>query len=673
MKQDNLTVTKISFRTLYLLILISQVYCLNEKELGQPFLNIYYQRVDAYVGGIMNNGVMPQSYFAKTFNFMQQSKPILQNMLAVEAKYHNEINAIKQSINPNEQPPREKIERLYFIEHLANTIGWYENELRYIIPNMRVTPRYYTVDSYLWNTISLDFVQNFDEPDIVVENNFATRFFYPASKISMPTWKNLGESMNLSMIPMPQNDYEFIAISAPVHNSLMVPSDMMIPKKIILNNRESEDLSGLNPNVNDMNMVYFFRLMVTQNIHMVIAICSDPEEVENPDDNMFKFKFDEDLSILNKCHLYWRVEFEMTFNNQKYTIKSEILPSMKTDLYNVYELTIKNTSSDFEHKTKVFVLSEWPDHQKLPEEMVPSQMTLYDIMFRHLSPLEEKPLERVMIHCSAGVGRTGTTILGYQMYVHLRMVAALDLMSDNTTFFSFIQNYTPTNMNAGFIKWTNDEMSQVPEFQKDAAKVQVFQKSRLIGYLMDSLMYYRLRRMWFVQTVDQFEFLIKFAWMLNIGIIKSHISPKGKVLSNEDPLEIEMEHMHNIYNPLFRENRMKLIQKNEVPKEKDKSPQNSSLKGSSSTLSSPRNSIKDEKSIPKPSTTEIRKVSSKRDSVKSESNSGSNSGQQDSTSGGSNQKLNVGGITISEERLKKLQSKLNAQTSKKDEAKNMLI
>ena len=58
----------------------------------------------------------------------------------------------------------------------------------------------------------------------------------------------------------------------------------------------------------DMNMIYFFRMMVTQNIHMVIAICSDPEEVPNTNDNMFKFKFDDKLSVLNKCHLYWRVE-----------------------------------------------------------------------------------------------------------------------------------------------------------------------------------------------------------------------------------------------------------------------------------------------------------------------------------------------------------------------------
>ena len=661
MKQKISKVLKISFTLLYLLITTPGVLSMTEKDLGQPFLDIYYQRIDANVNKYMVSGYMPQSYFAKTLNFMQQSQGIHENMLTVEKKYLEEVNNIKRSLKQDETPPKEKSDRIHFLSHLANTIGWWENELRYVIPNLRVTPRYNNVDSYIWNSISMDFVQNFEDPDQLVDTNLATRFFYPSSKIEMPTWKNLGESMNLSMIPMPQSTYEFIAVSAPVHNDLTVPDSMLIPKKIILNNRLSDDLNGLNPNQNDMNMIYFFRMMVTQNVHMVIAICSDPEVDPSSPDDQFKFIFDDQLRVLNKCHLYWRVEFEMTFNNQKYLISSEEMTSLKTDLYKVYQLSIKSATSSFEHQTKVFVLSEWPDHQELPENMVPSQMILYDIMFRHLSPLDNQPLERVMIHCSAGVGRTGTTILGYQMYVHLRMVAALDLMNETTNFQTFIQNYIPTNLSTSLVSETNKNLAQYQEFKNESAKVEIFQKSRLVAYLMDSLIYYRMRRMWFVQTVDQFEFLIKFAWMLNIKIIKSHISPKGKVITNDNSLDIPMEHMANIYNPMYRENKMKLVHK------EDESSKLSTLKQSPrpSNTSSPK-SVKDKKSVSKVMSSEVTKESSKIDNNETSS-------QIESKSNKKNEKLDVGGITISKDKLEKLKSKLSAQSSHKDDEKHMLI
>ena len=48
---------------------------------------------------------------------------------------------------------------------------------------------------------------------------------------------------------------------------------------------------------------------------------------------------------------------------------------------------------------------EWPDHG-LPKDMKP-MMRLIEVAH---SGVEEKKEEKIMVHCSAGVGRTGTLI-----------------------------------------------------------------------------------------------------------------------------------------------------------------------------------------------------------------------------------------------------------------------
>lgn len=669
------TLFKISFTTLYLLALLARpTRTAPEDDFHQPFLSLYYDQIDNYVARLMNNPFTSMVEFQKTLVYTSHSGQILAEKEGALSKLNKLIADSKEALGNLSNAPKEEIAKIQFMEGLSQSQQSSLTELQLVVPGMRVTPRYNNVDSFIWNSIVFDLNQDLE--DVQRGTSPGSHFFYPSSKISMPNWKVLGESMNLWMVPHHHFNYEFIAVSAPVHASLQMSTDQKLPKVVNLNNRTSSDLKTLNPNMADMNMAYFFKMMVDRNVHMVVAICSDPELESTDDQDSFKFRFSENLSVMNKCHLYWRVQFDMVFNGKRYSVLSEVREDEATDLYRVYLLTISAQDGDFQHQVRIYVLSEWPDHEKLPEEMIDSQLQLYDIMYRRLNPLENAQREHIMIHCSAGVGRTGTTILGYQMYAQLRMVTALNLLNPSTTFYSFIQKYKRTayaqnmiqGVSSSVLSANSPDMKASPQDNKNLGQlIQVFTNSKLIWYLLDSLFYYRCRRMWFVQTVDQFEFLIKFAQILDIQTIQMHTSSAGSLLSTEEP--DQMEEIANVYNPMFRQHQLKLVHQDKKPQMASESGQNRTNKQQSSVKDSQKSTlaVESRQSKVQKSQSSI-EGTSKPIEKKSVTRSQSQKDQktEEKVSKNNSTMKVIGGISMSKEHLDKLKSKLSHESVNTD-------
>ncbi|KAM7236155.1 hypothetical protein CapIbe_013341 [Capra ibex] len=112
-----------------------------------------------------------------------------------------------------------------------------------------------------------------------------------------------------------------------------------------------------------------------------------------------------------KCEEYWPSKQAQDYGDIAVAMTSEIvLPE-----WTVRDFTVKNTPTSESHPLRQFHFTSWPDHG------VPDATDLL-INFRYLvrDYMKQSPPESpVLVHCSAGVGRTGTFIaidrLIYQM------------------------------------------------------------------------------------------------------------------------------------------------------------------------------------------------------------------------------------------------------------------
>ena len=114
---------------------------------------------------------------------------------------------------------------------------------------------------------------------------------------------------------------------------------------------------------------------------------------------------------LKKCTTYWPLP------NQPRTVKlgpkTSITISLKKQVEETQHLfrwtfKLKQTDYDNLHTVKMIHFTGWPDHS------VPSEASFFDFyevvkeLGKHYLSKSQKP---VIIHCSAGLGRTGTLIL----------------------------------------------------------------------------------------------------------------------------------------------------------------------------------------------------------------------------------------------------------------------
>ncbi|KAL4829828.1 hypothetical protein H8958_009740 [Nasalis larvatus] len=149
-----------------------------------------------------------------------------------------------------------------------------------------------------------------------------------------------------------------------------------------------------------------------------------------------------------KCEEYWPSKQAQDYGDVTVAMTSEIvLPE-----WTIRDFTVKNIQTSESHPLRQFHFTSWPDHG------VPDTTDLL-INFRYLirDYMKQSPPESpILVHCSAGVGRTGTFIaidrLIYQIEnentvdvygIVSQKDSKVDLIYQNTTAMTIYENLAP--------------------------------------------------------------------------------------------------------------------------------------------------------------------------------------------------------------------------------------
>jgi protein tyrosine phosphatase len=112
-----------------------------------------------------------------------------------------------------------------------------------------------------------------------------------------------------------------------------------------------------------------------------------------------------------KCAKYWDEKYKM----EKYIIK--IKSEEKKETYIIREIILYNNSSKKQRKIQQIHFIAWPDHG------VPNIEggKIFDTFIEIINEVDEfRGNNPIVVHCSAGVGRTGTFISMYSLYKEIK-------------------------------------------------------------------------------------------------------------------------------------------------------------------------------------------------------------------------------------------------------------
>ena len=131
----------------------------------------------------------------------------------------------------------------------------------------------------------------------------------------------------------------------------------------------------------------FWQMCFEYNVKVIVMLCKEIEEGKT------------------KCSTYWELP-----NSNDFKILN-IEEKTKNDIYIIREITVLRTN---EQKPRIFAhfqFNEWPDH-KTPN--IQNVVYNFEKLFEFVK--QYKGIDPVIIHCSAGVGRTGVFLTLYILY-----------------------------------------------------------------------------------------------------------------------------------------------------------------------------------------------------------------------------------------------------------------
>jgi protein tyrosine phosphatase len=121
---------------------------------------------------------------------------------------------------------------------------------------------------------------------------------------------------------------------------------------------------------------------------------------------------------LTKCHNYWSDQEKL--RNFKLEKKSE---QIINDYLVMREFSLTHVKSKEERSLKQLHFVGWPDHG------VPNLDDVYDTFQTMIQEVEQNISSPVVVHCSAGVGRTGTFISMYNLHMTIEKSLFLNKQS----------------------------------------------------------------------------------------------------------------------------------------------------------------------------------------------------------------------------------------------------
>ena len=126
-----------------------------------------------------------------------------------------------------------------------------------------------------------------------------------------------------------------------------------------------------------------------------------------------------------KCHKYWPDEIGKSLHQDSFRI--EVQESLVLASYTVRTFSLQRKGCKTERIIRQFHFTVWPDHG-VPE--YPSQLLYFVRQVMQDNPLKNGPM---VVHCSAGVGRTGTFIT---LFTQLQRIQA----EGNVDIFGFVRS-----------------------------------------------------------------------------------------------------------------------------------------------------------------------------------------------------------------------------------------
>ena len=131
----------------------------------------------------------------------------------------------------------------------------------------------------------------------------------------------------------------------------------------------------------------FWQMCFEYNVKVIVMLCNEVEEGKT------------------KCSTYWELP-----NSKDFKILN-IKIIKKTEIYIIREITVQKTNEQNSRKFAHFQFCQWPDH-KTPN--IQNVVHNFEILFQFVK--KYKGTDPAVIHCSAGVGRTGVFLTLYILY-----------------------------------------------------------------------------------------------------------------------------------------------------------------------------------------------------------------------------------------------------------------
>ncbi|XP_052059414.1 receptor-type tyrosine-protein phosphatase kappa-like isoform X1 [Mytilus californianus] len=122
-----------------------------------------------------------------------------------------------------------------------------------------------------------------------------------------------------------------------------------------------------------------------------------------------------------KCEQYWpqSINKAMPVDSYRLVMKKEIQHTVY--VYRLFILQNNSLKNKQERKVHHFHFTQWPDHG------VPDSVKLVNF-YRKVKSIKVEKSTPMVVHCSAGVGRTGTFIAVDALYEHGKKVGYVDIM-----------------------------------------------------------------------------------------------------------------------------------------------------------------------------------------------------------------------------------------------------
>lgn len=148
----------------------------------------------------------------------------------------------------------------------------------------------------------------------------------------------------------------------------------------------------------------FWEMCFDYNVKVIVMLCNEVEDCKP------------------KCSTYWEIPNSNDFNILNIEEKEKDI----NDIYIIREITIQKIKEQNTRKFSHFQFKKWPDH-KTPD--IQNVVYNFEKLFDFVK--SKKGKDPCVIHCSAGVGRTGVFLSLYILYREIMENNSEDIISFN--------------------------------------------------------------------------------------------------------------------------------------------------------------------------------------------------------------------------------------------------